>query len=242
MERNLLMTTKRIEIVRPGFFATAAAADSRRGEFDIGNEILIAHRVPVDFVFIGDSITHMWELNAYFGRGEHYIVNRGIGGDISSHVLRRFDADVIQLKPNHVVIKIGVNNFWALDGWTALDRKTAEQIIPGLVDDIREMVRKAKANGIIPIICSVLPTSLPQSGNNDTRNKSIVIVNHKLQILANEESSIYVDYHSHMTKEDGIQLRDELADDGLHPHLLGYDIMAKVLNETLEQKGILIAG
>ncbi|MGO4371467.1 hypothetical protein AB4Z21_11835 [Paenibacillus sp. MCAF20] len=156
-----MTNTKRIDIVKPGFFATAAAADGRRGEFDIGNEIIIAHNVPVDFVFIGDSITHMWELNAYFGRGGQFVVNRGIGGDISSHVLRRFD---------------------------------------------------------------------------------VIKVNDMLQLVADEEAAVYVDYHSLMTQEDGARLREELADDGLHPHLLGYDIMAKSLIETLERKGILVAG
>lgn len=43
-----------------------------------------------------------------------------------------------------------------------------------------------------------------------------------------------------MVTEDGIQLREELADDGLHPHVLGYDIMAHALRETLEYKGIQI--
>ncbi|MFC3799422.1 GDSL-type esterase/lipase family protein [Cohnella sp. GCM10012308] len=232
------MTTNRVKLVKPGYFATAAAADSRRGEFDIGNEILIAHEVPVDFVFIGDSITHMWELNAYFGRSGRFIVNRGIGGDISSHVLRRFDADVVQLKPKHVVIKIGVNNFWAMDGWTAGDRKTAEQIVPGLVGDIEEMVKKAKENDIIPIICSILPTDMPQSGHNDQRNAGIRSANEKLRIAAAERGAIFVDYHSRMADEDGLRLREGLADDGLHPHVLGYDIMADALRETLEQKGI----
>ncbi|SFB53974.1 Lysophospholipase L1 [Cohnella sp. OV330] len=234
------MTTNRVEIVKPGFFATAAAADSRRGEFDIGNEILIAHEVPVDFVFIGDSITHMWELNAYFGRSGRFIVNRGIGGDISSHVLRRFDADVIQLKPKRVAIKIGVNNFWAMDGWTAGDRKTAEQIVPGIVSDIEEMVKKAKENDIIPIVCSILPTDMPQSGHNDERNAGIRGANENLQKAADEQGAIYVDYHSRMTKEDGLRLREELADDGLHPHVLGYDIMADALREALAHKGIRI--
>lgn len=235
-----MITTNRPDIVKPGYFATAAAADSRRGEFDIGNEILIAHEVPVDFVFIGDSITHMWELNAYFGRGGRFIVNRGIGGDISGNVLRRFDADVIQLKPKHAVIKIGVNNFAILDGWTAKDRKTAEQIIPGLIRDIEEMVERAKQNEIVPIVCSILPTDLPQSGHNDQRNAGIRVANEKLQELAAAQGAIYVDYHSRMTKEDGDRLREELADDGLHPHVLGYDIMAQALRETLAHKGIRI--
>ncbi|OCT12194.1 G-D-S-L family lipolytic protein [Paenibacillus pectinilyticus] len=232
------MTTNRVNLVKPGYFGTAAAADSRRGEFDFGNEVLIAHEVPVDFVFIGDSITHMWELNAYFGRGERFIVNRGIGGDVSSHVLRRFDGDVSQLKPKHVVIKIGVNNFWAFDGATIEHRKTGEQIISALVSDIQEMVKKAKENDIIPIICSILPTNLPQSGHNYLRNTSIISVNESLQQIANDYGAIYVDYHSRMITVDGIQLRDELADDGLHPHVLGYDIMANALRETLEHTGI----
>lgn len=234
------MTTKRVETVKPGYFGTAAAADSRRGEFDFGNEVIIAHEVPVDFVFIGDSITHMWELNAYFGRGSRFIVNRGIGGDISNHVLRRFDADVIQLKPKHVVIKIGVNNFWALDGATTEQRKTAEQITTGLVNDIQGMVKKAKDHDIKPVICSILPTNLPQSGNNRIRNTTIRSVNEQFQKIANEQGAIFVDYHSRMVTEDGIQLREELADDGLHPHVLGYDIMAHALRETLEYKGIQI--
>ncbi|CAH1202143.1 hypothetical protein PAECIP111891_01984 [Paenibacillus allorhizoplanae] len=234
------MTTKRESIVKPGFFAMAAAADSRRGEFDLGNEVLIAHKVPVDFVFIGDSITHMWELNAYFGRGGRFIVNRGIGGDISSHVLRRFDADVIQLKPKVVVIKIGVNNFWALDGAIAEHRRTAEQIMPALVDNIQEMVVKAKEHEITPVICSILPTNMPHSANNTIRNTSIRFVNEQLQQIANEQGAIYVDYHARMVTEDGIQLRDGLADDGLHPHVLGYDIMANVLREELALKGIQI--
>lgn len=232
------MTTQREPIVKPGFFAEFSAADSRRGEFDLGNEVLLAHKVPVDFVFIGDSITHMWELNAYFGRGGRFVVNRGIGGDISSHVLRRFEADVIQLKPKVVVIKIGVNNFWALDGAISEHRKTAEQIIPALVADIQEMVVQAKANGIIPVICSILPTNMPHSGNNTIRNSSICQVNEQLQQVAIEQEAIYADYHARMIAPEGNALRDGLADDGLHPHVLGYDIMADVLREELGRKGI----
>ena len=232
------MSTKRVGIVKPGFFGLAAAADGRRVEFDFSNEVLIAHEVPVDFVFIGDSITHMWELNGYFGRGGLFVVNRGIAGDISSHVLRRFDADVIQLKPKHVVIKIGVNNFWALDGATTEQRKTAEQIMAELVHDIQEMVLKAKEHEIIPVICSILPTNMPQSGNNEVRNTSIRSVNEHLQKVANEQGAIYVDYHSRMIIEEGNELCDELADDGLHPHVLGYDIMADVLREELALRGV----
>jgi lysophospholipase L1-like esterase len=49
---------------------------------------------------------------------------------------------------------------------------------------------------------------------------------------------IYVDYHTALADADGVTLREGLADDGLHPHVLGYDIMAAVLRETLAGHGI----
>ena len=98
---------ERINFVKPGIFTVQAAADSRRVEFDTKNEVIVTNKVPVDFVFIGDSITHAWELNAYFGKMGRLILNRGIGGDTSEYLLRRFEADVLQLKPKYCVMLIG---------------------------------------------------------------------------------------------------------------------------------------
>lgn len=231
------MITARRTILKPGNFGLIAAADSRR-EFDIGNEVIVTHKLPVDAVFIGDSITHMWELNAYFGRSGRFVVNRGIGGDISSHVAGRFAADVIQLQPKYAVIKIGVNNFWALDGWTEADRKPVEMIVNDLVNDVLDMVKQTKGHPVIPVICSVLPTHMPHSGNDSLRNTGIKKANELLRVLADEHDAIYVDFHSRMVQADRLQLRDGLADDGLHPHVLGYDIMAETLIETLGKNGI----
>ncbi|MFC5701137.1 GDSL-type esterase/lipase family protein [Cohnella faecalis] len=230
--------TERIAMIKPGKFGSAAAADGRRDEFDYGNEVILTHGVSVDFVFIGDSITHMWELNAYFARGGKFVVNRGIGGDITSHALRRFDADVVQLKPKHVVIKIGINNFWELEAWIAADRKPADAIADGAAADIGAMIRKAKDAGITPVVCSVLPTNMPFTGHDAERNRGVNRLNAVLRKIAGVEGAIYVDYHSRMLSEDGTKLRDGLADDGIHPHVAGYDIMADALREELSKHGI----
>jgi lysophospholipase L1-like esterase len=52
--------------------------------------------------------------------------------------------------------------------------------------------------------------------------------------------AVYVDYHSQLTAEDGLTLRAGLADDGLHPHVIGYKIMAATLLTALERAGITI--
>jgi acyl-CoA thioesterase-1 len=79
-------------------------------------------------VFIGDSITDCGRLNDPEGLGDGYvrtirdylwlfqpekkwtILNRGIGGDKVEHLLARWEADVMQLKPDWVSISIGIND------------------------------------------------------------------------------------------------------------------------------------
>ena len=59
-------------------------------------------------VFLGDSITDLWNLAAYFPSRPY--VNRGIGGQVTPQLVARFHADVIALKPSAVVILAGVND------------------------------------------------------------------------------------------------------------------------------------
>ena len=94
-----MTTMTRESVLKPGLFGVAAAADSRRYEFDSGNEELLLAGVRPDVVFIGDSITHLWEVQAYFGGSgaigmlQHDLADDGIhphayGYTIMSRVLR----------------------------------------------------------------------------------------------------------------------------------------------------------
>ncbi len=228
---------ERSQLVKPGLFSVGVAADSRRGEFDFGNESLVLQGMRPDFVFIGDSITHLWELQAYFGGTGKVLINRGIGGDVSTFVRKRFEADVIQLQPKCVVMKIGTNDLgWAL-----------EQLSPAISEVIFEndsaMLDRAKAAGITMALCSILPVWGPSWYPSDEfsklKNAQIVALNARLKQLAEEKGAIWVDYHSQMVGEDG-QLRPELADDGVHPHHFGYAIMADVLRKTFSEHSVTI--
>src|SRR6202042_3682931 len=59
-------------------------------------------------VFLGDSITDFWRLNEYFP--DRDFVNRGISGQITSQMLGRMKADVLDLHPEAVVILAGTND------------------------------------------------------------------------------------------------------------------------------------
>ncbi|MGK5507191.1 GDSL-type esterase/lipase family protein [Brevibacillus formosus] len=232
------MDEQRPALIKPGFFSIDAPADRRRNEFDFHNEALLFHQQPVDFVFFGDSITHWWDLATFFGRSGQTIVNRGIGGDTTDQARRRFAADVLQLKPCYVVIMIGINNTWALDTFLPSDRLTPQEICQQVTSDVEAMVHAALEKGIQPILCSLLPTCMDRYTRNRERNELVVAINDRFQTIAEQTNGLYVDYHSRMTDADGITLRKELADDGLHPHVLGYQLMATVLRDTLSAHDI----
>lgn len=60
-------------------------------------------------VFLGDSITYLWDLKHSFPDRDY--VNRGIGGQTSAEMLVRFRQDVINLQPKSVLILAGINDF-----------------------------------------------------------------------------------------------------------------------------------
>ena len=59
-------------------------------------------------VFLGDSITHAWDLSTGFPTLK--TANRGIAGDTTRGMLYRLQEDVINLKPRLIVILGGVND------------------------------------------------------------------------------------------------------------------------------------
>lgn len=230
-----MQSSVRDTIIKPGFFAITPAADTRRVEFDLGNEQLLANGIKPDAVFIGDSITHFWELRAFFGEDGKVVINRGIGGDLSEFVRKRFAADVLQLKPGIAVLMIGTNDL----GWTLEELNPAT---PGKVcDNISAMAKQAQdagtplALGSIPPVYPPIWYPVPEFAA--TKNRQIVETNARIKQIASERGAVFVDYHSRLIDSDGCMRRD-LADDGVHPHNAGYALMAEALREALQSNAI----
>ena len=84
---------------------------------------------------------------------------------------------------------------------------------------------------------------MPFNDNTPVRNALIRRANARLRTVSGRRGAVYVDSLRHLAAEDGLTLWPRLADDGLHPHVVGYDIMADVLLDTLAEVGIdLLAG
>lgn len=232
-----MTTSSRDTVLKPGAFGLAVAADSRRMEFDFLNEELLLAGVQPDALFIGDSITHFWELQAYFGGTGAVLINRGIGGDVSTYVRKRFAADAVQLGPKLIVMKIGTNDL----GWTWEELDEAK--VDTLCANVAAMAATARDADIPLALCSILPIWgpcwYPHAAFTERKNAQIVTANAGLRAIAEETGAIYVDYHARMTGADGLLPR-AYADDGVHPHAAGYRVMAEVLRATLAAHGMVL--
>jgi lysophospholipase L1-like esterase len=233
---------ERMNIIKPGTFSVAVAADSRRDEFDCKNEVMIINRIPVDLVFIGDSIIHKWELNAYFRGMDIVVLNRGIGGDTSEYLSKRFEADVLQLRPGYCVLMIGINDIWSMsaEAIEAKSNKPDDIVNDSIVRNFSHIIDMAVKNNQRTVICSILPTNIRNEPINRDRNKYISILNTFIEDICKNNGIIYIDFHTHFVSSDGITLKDGLSADGLHPNVFGYNLMADVLLTTLIKNGVRI--
>jgi lysophospholipase L1-like esterase len=175
-------------------------------------------------VFIGDSITDMWNLASAFP-GKPY-VNRGIGSQVTAQMLVRFEQDVVALRPSAVVILGGVND---VTGFLQLE--TPE----GIVSNIEAMADIADRHGIAVVLCSILPvTNTPTAGYIEAERQPELLreVNTRLRALATARGYAFADYESVLAGPDG-RLRADLTTDGIHPLAAGYALMAPVAEAAI---------
>lgn len=223
---------QRQQLIKPGLFGNNAPADRLRGRFDFWNEEVLREDVAVGTVFMGDSITELWQLDAYFAPSNGVILNRGIGGDITTDMDKRFAADVIQLRPRNVVILAGTNDVARM--LTA--GKTDDEIISTVTTAIGSMMDAARAAGIQTFVCSILPTN-GDTKNHEGKARILPQINAMLKTACEAKGCIYVDYAPRLADANGL-FRKDLSRDGLHPHYAGYAIMARCLTETVRAKGL----
>lgn len=178
-------------------------------------------------VFMGDSITDMWQLPQYFP-GKPY-VNRGISGQTTSQMLVRFRQDVVDLKPSVVVILAGTNDIAGNSGPISLEE---------IERNYASMADLAHANGINVVLSSILPvhnyTLKSKLFFSERSPEKIVALNQWLKQYAGDQGYVYLDYFSAMVDERG-SLKKDLADDGLHPNEAGLKIMTPLAERAIEQ-------
>jgi lysophospholipase L1-like esterase len=198
---------------------------------DANGKLAEPGRSETRVVFMGDSITDSWQ-NPKFGGffpGKPY-VDRGISGQTTPQMLIRFRPDVIALHPKVVVILAGTND---------IAGNTGPMTVEAIQENLISMAELAKANSIKVVFASILPISdydqrdgKPIIRSTQRPPGTIKALNDWMKTYAANNKLTYLDYYSAMVDEKGF-LRDELSDDGLHPNVKGYEIMAPLAEAAI---------
>ena len=176
-------------------------------------------------VFMGNSITEGWSTTLpEFFKGKPFI-NRGISGQTTPQMLLRFRQDVIDLKPEVVHILAGTNDIAENTGPISLEQ---------IRDNVLSMVQLAKANGIKPIVCSVLPAYDYPWRPNKNPNIKIPKLNAMLAEMAAENRVMYLDYFSEMA-DNRNGLPQKYTTDEVHLTKAGYEVLERVFQKAINQ-------
>lgn len=180
---------------------------------------------PAKVVFMGNSITDAWfRIHPEFFTDNGF-TGRGIGGQTTSHMLTRFQADVIDLQPKVVVIMAGTNDIAQNNG--VISHKH-------ILQNIQSMCELAQYHKIKPILCSILPAYEFRWNKELQPAADVKLLNDMMKKYAQKNKIPYIDFYSALVDERG-GLPANIAADGVHPNIDGYAIMESIVLKTIRK-------
>lgn len=151
------------------------------------------------------------------------VVNRGVGGDTSGGLLSRFYQDVVDRRPEFVLIMAGTNDLW----W--------EVDLPVIRANIFAMACQAQNCGIVPIVGTPLPLCIEKAkpsgimaplGGFENCNRQLGHLADSLRSAAIQSDIGVIDFHQAFLNTDGTTRTGLFMADGLHPDKAGHRLMA----------------
>jgi len=187
---------------------------------------------PMKIVCFGDSLTSCG------GAGGHYsdylqawmpeceIINKGIGGDTLGGGRKRYQRDVMDLKPDVVIIELGANDYWG-----------ASRPMPELAADLESMVREAKNSGTEVVIASCF------GGRKDAKTQPKDDAGKKRKLyaagIADFEADIVKRYDCYYVPDMQIDIAPNGTvpywSDNNHPNKTGNEFVAKRIYSELQK-------
>ena len=140
------------------------------------------------------------------------VINKGINGNTTSDMLRRFDKEVVSYEPTHVVIMGGSNDVLMAESF---DR---------IVTNIRLMVEKAEENGIKVIF------GLPIAIDDKYLEDLLARIRDWMRKYAELKEIPVIPFNRAFYDKSGRLRTELLLLDGAHPAVEGYQEMFKQID------------
>jgi lysophospholipase L1-like esterase len=208
---------------------TPGAAPAESPDLPVLRARLEKTKEPLTWVITGDSITQgalwlgreksypqifeeriRWEL----GRRRDFVINTGISGQRAPQVLDDLEWRVLRFKPDVVSVMLGMN-----DAKNGPDGRAAFEAA------LREIVRRIRALGAIPILHRTNPTDPVDEAARIRAD--LPAYNDVIARVAAEEKVILVDHWKHWAEAaPTLEARRAWLADSLHPNPAGHRQLA----------------
>jgi lysophospholipase L1-like esterase len=184
-----------------------------------------------DVEFIGDSITQGWEVagknvwtNFY---GNRKVINFGVGGDGTQHVLWRFEQGQLEgIKAKVAVVMIGTNN--SNKNKEGIDTYTDNDILEGVTAVVNQIRARQPDTKIL------LLGIFPRAKTFSSQRGRLLEINQALARLDDGKHIFYLDFGSKFIENDG-SISKSIMPDALHPNETGYKIWANAMEPKLKE-------
>jgi lysophospholipase L1-like esterase len=181
---------------------------------------------------------------------EIIIQNKGVFNDNSNLLIQRLEKDILQEKPDLVLICIGGNdcNFKWDEVACAPDEKHIPIVpIESYIKNVKTIVSKIRDKGIAPILVTLPPLDPTRyyrfisntHGNAISHWISLVggiehwhgLYNRSLNALIQQMNVMSIDVRSALKKAG--DLKGLISDDGIHPTPEGYSVISQKIHSDL---------
>ena len=184
-----------------------------------------------DIEFIGDSITQGWEeagKNVWQELGGKYkVINFGVSGDRTEHVLWRFgQGQLAGIKAKVAVVMIGTNNSGKKKDGT--EPYSDAEILAGVTAIVNEIRQRQPDTKIL------LFGIFPRGKTFNAQRGRVLQVNQALAKLDDGKNISCLDIGSQLIEPDG-SIAPDMMKDALHPGEKGYRIWAAAMEPKLKQ-------
>ena len=158
---------------------------------------------------------------AYWMMKEHpewKVLNRGVNGELSDEILRRFERDVLAARPDWVIVLAGVNDLYQGHSVETIQK------------NLETLYEKARKAGILVIACSILPYNTL----DEVVKERMLEMNRWIKEYASRHGLVFCDTF-HAIEDPFRPVRLKSSPDGLHPDVEGYRKIGEAVSKVLAQ-------
>jgi hypothetical protein len=196
---------------------------SGRARYESSNGALESDTiVPGRIVFLGTQVIEEWPLAEYFPGRE--VINRGFTGQRAAGFLLRFQPDVLNLRPQYVVIEVSSYNF--------RPNTRAREVF----DYVCTMATLARCRGIEPILTTCIPPrdDFEVFEHEEYRVRdTAALYSGWLAEFAGKNGYLLADWRAAVTDQSGY-LRHDLARTKVDLNPDGYRMIAESVRQALK--------